>query len=79
MIPPDIDEIIAGIIHQEESGEDVDRESLLQAHSEHADTLRGTYEELSAAFQQLVDTYVTTRYPRKSSAAAARPAGIDTP
>jgi (E)-4-hydroxy-3-methylbut-2-enyl-diphosphate synthase len=31
----------------------------------HATTLRGTYEELAAAFQSLVDEYVTTRYPRK--------------
>ena len=32
----------------------------------HHSTLRGTYEELSAAFQALVDDYVATRYPRKS-------------
>src|SRR4029077_3154990 len=32
---------------------------------EHATTLRGTYAELSVAFQQLVDTYVTTKYPLK--------------
>ena len=32
----------------------------------HATTLRGTYEELAAAFQALVDEYVATRYPRKS-------------
>ncbi len=29
----------------------------------HATTLRGTYEELAAAFQELVDTYVATHYP----------------
>lgn len=34
----------------------------------HATTLRGTYEELAAAFQQLVDTYVATRYPRRQPA-----------
>src|SRR3954467_14865292 len=33
---------------------------------QHHSTLRGTYEELSAAFQGLVDDYVTTRYARKS-------------
>jgi len=33
---------------------------------QHHSTLRGTYEELSAAFQGLVDNYVTTRYARKS-------------
>jgi (E)-4-hydroxy-3-methylbut-2-enyl-diphosphate synthase len=33
---------------------------------EHYTTLRGTYEELAAAFQALVDDYVSTRYPRKS-------------
>jgi (E)-4-hydroxy-3-methylbut-2-enyl-diphosphate synthase len=33
---------------------------------QHVTTLRGTYEELAAAFQALVDDYVTTRYPRKA-------------
>jgi len=33
---------------------------------QHHSTLRGTYEELAAAFQGLVDDYVTTRYARKS-------------
>ena len=33
---------------------------------QHATTLRGTSEELAAAFQSLVDDYVATRYPRKS-------------
>ncbi len=33
---------------------------------QHHSTLRGTYEELAAAFQKLVDDYVSTRYPRKS-------------
>jgi (E)-4-hydroxy-3-methylbut-2-enyl-diphosphate synthase len=32
---------------------------------EHATTLRGTYEELDRAFRGLVDTYVSTRYPRR--------------
>ncbi|MFN7917698.1 MAG: flavodoxin-dependent (E)-4-hydroxy-3-methylbut-2-enyl-diphosphate synthase [Vicinamibacterales bacterium] len=32
----------------------------------HHSTLRGTYEELAAAFQALVDDYVSTRYARKS-------------
>jgi (E)-4-hydroxy-3-methylbut-2-enyl-diphosphate synthase len=32
---------------------------------QHATTLRGTYEELAAAFQALVDDYVATHYPRK--------------
>ena len=30
----------------------------------HAMTLRGTYEELSAQFQQLVEDYVASHYPR---------------
>jgi (E)-4-hydroxy-3-methylbut-2-enyl-diphosphate synthase len=34
----------------------------------HTTTLRGTYEELAAAFQQLVETYVATRYPRRQPA-----------
>jgi len=33
----------------------------------HATTLRGTEEELAEAFTRLVDEYVETRYPRKSS------------
>ena len=33
-------------------------------------TLKGTYDELSAAFQALVDDYVATRYPRKEPAPA---------
>ncbi len=33
---------------------------------QHHSTLRGTYEELAAAFQSLVDNYVATRYPRKT-------------
>jgi len=32
----------------------------------HATTLRGTYEELSRAFQKLVDEYVATKYPLTS-------------
>jgi (E)-4-hydroxy-3-methylbut-2-enyl-diphosphate synthase len=31
----------------------------------HHTTLRGTYEELSVAFRDLVDDYVATKYPRK--------------
>jgi len=31
---------------------------------EHFTTLRGTYEELSAAFTRLIDDYVETKYPR---------------
>src|SRR6187455_2047424 len=31
---------------------------------QHHSTLRGTYEELAAAFQEIVDNYVATRYPR---------------
>jgi (E)-4-hydroxy-3-methylbut-2-enyl-diphosphate synthase len=32
---------------------------------QHYTTLRGTYEELSTAFRELVDNYIETRYPRK--------------
>jgi (E)-4-hydroxy-3-methylbut-2-enyl-diphosphate synthase len=35
----------------------------------HVTTLRGTCEELAAAFQQLIDTYVATRYPRRQPVA----------
>src|SRR5262245_22071979 len=33
---------------------------------EHVKTLRGTYDELATAFQDLVDDYVSTRYARKA-------------
>jgi (E)-4-hydroxy-3-methylbut-2-enyl-diphosphate synthase len=33
---------------------------------QHFTTLRGTYEELAAAFRHLLDNYVETRYPRRS-------------
>ena len=33
---------------------------------QHFTTLRGTYEELSKAFRELVDNYVSTRYPRRA-------------
>jgi (E)-4-hydroxy-3-methylbut-2-enyl-diphosphate synthase len=32
---------------------------------EHFTTLRGTYDELAAAFRQLIDNYVESRYPRR--------------
>ena len=32
-------------------------------------TLEGTYDELAAAFQALVDNYVSAKYPRKMMAA----------
>jgi (E)-4-hydroxy-3-methylbut-2-enyl-diphosphate synthase len=35
---------------------------------QHVTTLRGTYDELSAAFRMLVDEYVATRYARKTGA-----------
>ena len=34
-------------------------------------TLKGTYDELSAAFQKLVDDYVSTKYPRRQPTAVA--------
>jgi len=36
----------------------------------HATTLRGTYDELAAAFRELVDNYVETKYPRKTAVRA---------
>ncbi|MEQ1757657.1 MAG: flavodoxin-dependent (E)-4-hydroxy-3-methylbut-2-enyl-diphosphate synthase [Vicinamibacterales bacterium] len=33
---------------------------------EHATTLRGTYQELSSGFRELVDNYVATRYARRA-------------
>ena len=35
----------------------------------HHTTLRGTYDELAVAFRELVDNYVATRYPRKTTLA----------
>ena len=35
---------------------------------DHAMTLRGTYEELAAQFQALVEDYVATKYPLKGQA-----------
>ena len=35
-------------------------------------TLEGTYDELAAAFQKLVDDYVSTTYPRKTADAVSR-------
>jgi hypothetical protein len=32
---------------------------------QHATTLRGTYAELAAAFQEIVDTYVEGHYAKK--------------
>jgi hypothetical protein len=36
-------------------------------------TLEGTYDELAAAFQALVDNYIEKKYPRKTPVAV--PAG----
>jgi (E)-4-hydroxy-3-methylbut-2-enyl-diphosphate synthase len=35
-------------------------------------TLEGTYDELAAAFKNLVDTYVATKYPKKAAEVASR-------
>ena len=35
-------------------------------------TLEGTYDELAAAFQKLVDDYVATKFPRKTAEALSR-------
>jgi len=37
---------------------------------EHFTTLRGTYDELAAAFRELLDNYVSTRYARKSASSS---------
>jgi (E)-4-hydroxy-3-methylbut-2-enyl-diphosphate synthase len=38
----------------------------------HVTTLRGTYDELAAAFQALVDDYIETKYAKKPAAVAGR-------
>ena len=38
---------------------------------QHVTTLRGSYEELDRAFRELVDNYVTTKYPRRKTLAKA--------
>ena len=35
-------------------------------------TLEGTYDELAAAFKNLVDTYVSTKYPKKAAEVVSR-------
>ena len=35
-------------------------------------TLEGTYDELAAAFQKLVDDYISTKYPKKAAEAVRR-------
>jgi (E)-4-hydroxy-3-methylbut-2-enyl-diphosphate synthase len=35
-------------------------------------TLKGNYDELSAAFQKLLDDYVSTKYPRRTASASAK-------
>src|SRR6266436_7267237 len=37
-------------------------------------TLEGTYDELAAAFKKLLDTYVSTKYPRKTADVVTRSA-----
>jgi (E)-4-hydroxy-3-methylbut-2-enyl-diphosphate synthase len=39
---------------------------------QHQVTLRGTYDELAVQFQQLVETYVAKKYPKKAPVAARR-------
>jgi (E)-4-hydroxy-3-methylbut-2-enyl-diphosphate synthase len=39
---------------------------------QHATTLRGTYDELAAAFQKLVDDYVDSKYPKRLQASGSR-------
>jgi (E)-4-hydroxy-3-methylbut-2-enyl-diphosphate synthase len=39
---------------------------------EHVTTLRGTYDELAEGFRTLIDTYVETRYPRRTPAVPLR-------
>ena len=39
---------------------------------EHYTTLRGTYDELAAAFRRLVDEYIERKYPRKAAAQSIR-------
>jgi (E)-4-hydroxy-3-methylbut-2-enyl-diphosphate synthase len=40
---------------------------------QHFTTLRGNYDELSAAFQSLVDDYVATKYPPRAPEPAPTP------
>jgi len=39
-------------------------------------TLKGNYDELSTAFQQLVDNYVAMKYPRKTAESAKKPQAV---
>jgi (E)-4-hydroxy-3-methylbut-2-enyl-diphosphate synthase len=42
---------------------------------QHFTTLRGNYDELSAAFQALVDDYIATKYPRIATPVSAKTTG----
>ncbi len=44
---------------------------------QHFTTLRGNYDQLSAAFQALIDDYIATKYPRR--APASDPAALPSP
>ena len=35
-------------------------------------TLEGTYDELAIAFKNLVDNYITTKYPKKAAEVITR-------
>ena len=44
---------------------------LIATRGWHQTTLRGSYEQLAIAFRELVDSYVESKYPRKSRATAS--------
>ena len=63
MVPQDVDEIIAGLIHSEEAGESVDREAMLVAHPQHADALRQFFADRDSVGRLLTPILHTKRMP----------------
>jgi serine/threonine protein kinase/WD40 repeat protein len=63
MVPQDIDEIIAGLIHSEEAGETVDREAVLAANPRHADALRQFFADRDSVGQLLKPILPAARMP----------------
>jgi WD40 repeat protein/serine/threonine protein kinase len=63
MVPQDVDEIIAGLIHSEEAGETVDREAVLAANWQHAETLRQFFADRDSVGRLLSPALPAARMP----------------
>jgi WD40 repeat protein/tRNA A-37 threonylcarbamoyl transferase component Bud32 len=63
MVPRDVDEIIAGLIRSEEAGESVDREAVIVAHPQHAETLRQFFADRDSVGRLLTPVLPARRMP----------------